>query len=304
MAQEDYKQFRQSKIQLSTRLKLKNIFSGEWESIYKGEGIEFADIQPFEPGDDLKDLDLLTLAKSGEEEIIQRTVGRQMKIFIWADLSGSMRRSENMFFSSKPDIRDLAIGLIIYSACNVYSPTGLCTYDKEIKCFLPAKYGEKYCDKIMERITDQDYKNISVSADIPNAISFLIKKIPKQSMVLFVSDFKDNIFEEDFTDLLRSVAKKVDIIPVVIRDPLEKDASLKRPVSIAVKDNEGDGNAEIYLTPQKLQEIQKVSAGHLSHLEWNFRHVGIDHVVLDSPSVDDCYQILSRFFEGRKRTRL
>ncbi len=69
MEQEDYKKLRQSKIQFYSRLKLKNVFPGEWESVYTGEGIEFADIKPFEPGDDLRDLDILTFVKSGEEEI-------------------------------------------------------------------------------------------------------------------------------------------------------------------------------------------------------------------------------------------
>ncbi|MFC1875496.1 hypothetical protein ACFLY3_05065 [Chloroflexota bacterium] len=303
MEQEEYSKFKQSRIQLFSRLILKNIFPGEWGSIYIGEGIEFANIKPFESGDDLRDLDLLTLVQSGEEEIIQRSVERQMKIFIWADLSGSMQRFEDMFFSSKPDIRDIAIGQIVFSAHNTYSPVGLCAFDKEIKCFLPARSGEEYCWEIMDRVIDQDYKGILVSADIQNAISFLIERAFPQSLLFFVSDFKDQIFEEDFTHLLRPVAKKVDFIPVVIRDPIEKDASLKRSINIAVKDNEGDGSTEIYLTPLKLQEIQEVSARHLLHLEWNFRQVGIDHVVLDSPSINNCYQVLSGFFEGRKRTR-
>jgi len=304
MEQEDFKQFRRSRIQLFSRIKLRNIFPGEWESIYTGEGMEFAAIKPFEPGDDLRDLDLLTFVQSGEEEIIHRTVERQMRIFIWADLSGSMQRFEEMFFSSKPEIRDIAIGLLVFSAYNAYSPVGLCAFDKEIKCFLPARSGESYCGEILDRIIDQDYKGIPVSADIQNAISFLMERVFPQSLVFFVSDFKAQAFEGDFTDLLRPVVKKVDFIPVVIRDPLEKEASLKRSVSIAVKDNEGDGNAEIYLTPQKLKEIQEVSARHLLHLEWNFRQVGIEHVVLDSPSIDDCYQVLSGFFENRKRTRV
>ncbi len=304
MAQEAYNSFKQSKIQLFTRIKLKNIFPGECESIYTGDGIEFADIKPFEPGDDLRDLNFIALVQSGEEEIIQRVAGRQMGIFIWADISGSMLRFEETFFSSKPGIRDIAIGVLVYSAFNAYSPVGLCAFDKEIKCFLPARYGENYCDEILKRITSQDYKGITVSADIHNAISFLMQRVYKQSMVFFVSDFKDQIFEEDFTGLLRPVAKKFDFIPVVIRDPIEKDASLQRSVSIAVKDNEGDGRAEIYLTPQRLKEVQEVSARILSHLEWNFRQVGIEHVVLDSPSINDCYQVLSDFFESRRRTRV
>jgi uncharacterized protein (DUF58 family) len=304
MEQEKYKGLRQSRLQLFSRLKLKNIFPGEWESIYTGEGIEFTDIRPFEPGDDLRDLDLAALVRSGEEETILRATGRQMKVFVWADLSGSMLRSTEMFLSSKPRIRDIAIGLIIYSSLNAYNPVGLCAFDKEIRCFFPAKYGKTHCSKILERIIDEDYKDTRVSDDVQNAISFLMQKAYSQSMVFFVSDFKDPVFEEDFAHLLRPLAKKVDFIPVVIRDPVEKDASLKRPINIAVTDSEGGRSTEIYLTPKKLKEIQGISANHLLNLERNFRRAGVGHVVLDSPLVSDCFQVLSCFFKGRKRARV
>jgi uncharacterized protein (DUF58 family) len=284
-------------------MKRRNIFPGEWESIYTGEGIEFAVIKPFEPGDDLRELDLHTLVQLGEEEIVERVVGRQMRIFIWADLSGSMQRFEEMFFSSKPEIRDIAIGLLLFSAWNAYSPVGLCAFDKEIKKLFPARSGERFCEEILNWMIDEEYKGSMSPADIQNAISFLIERASPQSLVFFVSDFQGQAFAGDFTALLRPVAKKFDFVPVVIRDPLEKDASLKRSVSITVKDNEGDKNAEIYLTPKKLRELQEISSTHLLHLEWNFRKVGVEHVVLDSPSIDDCYQVLSGFFEARKRTR-
>lgn len=304
MGQEEFKRFRRSKIQLYSRLKLKNIFPGERESIYTGGGIEFAAIKPFEPGDDLRELDLHTLVQSGEEEIIQRVVERQMRVFVWADFSGSMQRFEEMFFSQKPEIRDIAIGILLFSACNAYSPVGLFAFNNEMRRFFPARSGERYCWEILTWMMDQEYKGPTAAADIQNAISFLIEGASPQSLVFFVSDFQDQAFEGDFTTLLRPVAKKFDFVPVIIRDPLEKTASLKRSVSITVKDNEGDKDAEIYLTPQKLIELQEVSARHLFALERNFRKVGIEHIVLDSSSIEDCYQVLSGFFEGRKRTRV
>lgn len=303
MGQEDYNQFRQRKIQLFSRMKLKNIFPGEWESIYTGEGIEFAAIKPSEPGDDLRDLDLATLVQSGEEEIIQRVVGRQKRIFVWADWSGSMRRFEEMFFSSKPEITDIAIGLLLFSAWNAYSPVGFCAFDKEIKKFFPARSGERLCQQILDWIIDQEFKDSRGPADMASALSFLIERASPQSLVFFISDFQDTAFEGDFTDLLRPAAKKFDFVPVVIRDPLEKDALLRRPVRIAAKDSEGAKTTEIYLTPQKLREIQEISSRHLVHLQRNFREVGLEHVVLDSPSIEDCCQVFSSFFEARKRIR-
>lgn len=303
MGPEDFKQFRESKIELFSRIKPKNIFPGEWESIYTGAGIEFAAIKPFEPGDDLRDLDLHTLVQSGEEEIIQRVVERQMRIFLCADFSGSMQRFEEMFFSQKPEIKDIALGLLLFSACNAYSPVGLCAFNKEIRRFFPARPGERYCWEILNWIIDQEYKGSMAPADIQNTVSFLIERASPESLVFFVSDFKDQAFQGDFTALLRPVVKKFDFVPVVIRDPLEKEALLKRSVRITVQDSEGDKNAEIYLTPQKLTEIQEISARHLLGLEQNFRKVGIDHVVLDSPLTEDCYKVLLGFFQARRKAR-
>jgi uncharacterized protein (DUF58 family) len=300
MGQRDSEPFRRSRIQLYSRLKLKNIFPGEWESIYTGDGIEFAAIKPLEPGDDLRDLDLRTLAQSGEEEIIQRVVGRQMKVFVWADLSGSLQNSEEAFFPAKREIRDNAIGLLVFSAWNAYSPVGLCAFDKKIEKFFPAGPGESYCAEIMDWVLDQEYRN-SAPADIPNALAFLMERAFPQSLVFFISDFQDPAFEDDFSDLIKPAAKKFDFMAVVIRDPLETRAALARSAIISVNGDEEGGNATIYLTPRKLREIQKISARHLSHLEHNFRRVGVDYVVLESPSIEHCHQTLSGFFQTRRR---
>jgi uncharacterized protein (DUF58 family) len=295
--------FRNSKLQLFSRLKLKNIFPGEWESIYTGEGIEFAASKPYEPGDDLRDLDLQTLVQSGEEEIILRAVGRQRKIYLWVDLSGSMQRFPEMFFSQKPEIRDTAVGLLAFSAWNAYSPVGLCAFDREIRRFFPARSGESYFEEIVGWFLDHADESAKGSADIPGALAFLEERISPQSLVLFISDFQDILFEGDFAHLLRPAAKKFDFIPVVVQDPLEHGTALKQSVVIAVRDSETDRRAEITLTPQKLEEIRESSARHLAHLKWSFLEVGLEHIVLDSATIEDCYRTLSSFFEARKRTR-
>jgi uncharacterized protein (DUF58 family) len=304
MEPEDYRQFRESKIQLFSRIKPKNIFPGEWESIYTGEGIEFAAIRPLEPGDDLRDLDLHTLVQSGEEEIIERVVERQLRVFVWADFSGSTQRFDEMFFPQKPEIKDVAIGLLLFSASNAYSPVGLYAFNKELTKFFPARSGERRCWEILDWVIDQQYQGSVAPADIPGAVSFLLQRAFPQSLVFFVSDFEDRAFEGDFTELLRPAAKKFDLVAVVIRDPLEKEVSLARPVTIAVTNSEGGRSAEIYLTPKKLRDIQGISARHLSHLERGFRAIGVEHVVLDSPCVEDCHRVFSEFFEGRKRVRV
>ncbi len=304
MEHEAHNKLRSSKIKLISVLKLMNIFPGDWESIYKGEGIEYDSTRPYEPGDNPKDLDLFTLAQSGEEDIIMRAEERQMKIYIWLDISGSMRSFEKMFFPSKSNIKDIAVGLIAYSTCNNYTPFGLCAFDSDIRGFFPARTGIDYCDEIVNWVIDQECQEINSSTNIPEAISFLLERAEEQNMIFFISDFKGDVSGGEFSSLMKAAVDKFDFIPVIIRDPIEKDATIKEPISIEVKDCEGRGKAEFYLTKEKLCEFQAISEKHISEILWAFRQLGIDCIVLDSSSIDYCYQVLSGFFEKRKRIRV
>lgn len=253
MRPESFEEFRTRKVQLFSRLKLRNIFPGEWESIWTGDGIEFASIRPLEPGDDLRELDLHRLVQSGEEEIIQRAVGRQMQILVWADWSGSMRRFQEMLFSEKAEIRDIAVGLLVFSAWNSYNPVGLCAFAKDVLHFFPARSGERYCTEILEWMIEEEYRGAPQPADIRKALSFLFERAAPQSLVFLVSDYQDPVFDGDFVPLLRQVAERFDFVPVVIRDPLEEQVALSRSVRVAVRDSEGRATDEIDLTPKRLK---------------------------------------------------
>jgi hypothetical protein len=141
-----------------------------------------------------------------------------------------MRRYPEMFFSQKPVIRDIAIGLLLFSACNTYSPIGLCTFNKEKRRFFPARVGERHCWEILGWIIQEDDKHHTAASDVQAALSDLADRALPQSLVFFISGFEDQAYEVDFTGLLRPVVNKFDFIPVVIQDPLEKNASLKRSV--------------------------------------------------------------------------
>lgn len=303
MVQADYNDLRLNKAGLISKLKLMNIFLGDFESIFKGEGIEFDSTKPFEPGDNPKDLDLSTIVQSGDEDIIIRSEERQLKVYIFTDLSGSMGKFDYMFFAHKIDIKVIATGLIAYSACNSYTPLGLCAFSTEIERFFPAKMGLAYSDEIFDWMIKHDCQIQKNSLDIEKAISFLTKELLKHNMVFLISDFKDNIFQGDFTSLIRPLIEKFDLIPVIIIDPLEKTEIIKDSIYIVVENSEGRGNAEIPLTPKKLKEMQDISAMHLFNLKCNFNKLGIDFIILDSPCLDDCYYKFLSFFEIRKRIK-
>lgn len=305
MKRDELKRLRERKFQLSSKLKLRNIFPGEWKSIYKGEGMEFAGTRPFEAGDNPCNIDFLTLAQSEEELVIERVETRQLRVYVFADYSGSLQHFEQMLFPQKPWIRDIAVELILRSAVQIYSPVSFYPFGLAKRKFFPPKMGERYCQEILDWIADEGNLHPHTFSEVEQTLMSLMRFVQPRNIVFFISDFKQKAFEGDFTGLLKKTVNKFDFIPVVIRDPLEleKNRILKGALRIKVRSSSQKNKAEeIYLTPDVLGKMQKVSAGQLHNLESNFKRLNIEHLVLDSASIDDCCRVFSDFFQIRKKT--
>lgn len=270
----------------------------------KGKGFEFADIKPFESGDDPRDIDVRRLVQTGKKFIIRRVMDRQRAIIIWADFSGSMQLFEKTFFASKSDVRDIAIGICLFSARAIGSPAGFYAFDSEIRKNFSPQQGEGHCWQIIKWIIDHGAKlESSQDTDFRAILDYANKHTPSESIVFFISDFMADIFDGNFSDLMKPLFSKCDFIPVVIRDPLEKSMPpIKRPLRVCVEENEGRSReVEIELTPETLQNIHAVSEKHLQNLRINFKRAGIDFVVLESPEIEDCFRTLARFLLARQR---
>jgi uncharacterized protein (DUF58 family) len=303
MGPEDIKRLKTCKLPLYSKVKPRGLLAGDRESTLLGEGVEFAGVRGFEPGDDMRELDLHTLAQSGDEELIERVVERQLPVYIWAGTSAGLRGGLNLLFAQKPAIATIAAGLLIYAGHNAYSPVGLCTFGREIESFYPARLGAGYCDDLLQRLLEDRHVPMAPEADMARALEYMLERVPGHSLVFLISDFQEPFFEGHFAPLLRPAAHKFDLVPVVICDPLEGQVVLPRPVRISVSDHSGERNDEIYLTPQRLAELQEASARHLAHLAENFRQAGAGHVVLDAPSVAACQRELELFFAARRQAR-
>lgn len=308
MLQKEFEQYKKYFIPLCSLEKLRNILPGEWESNYIGGGIEFDSIRPFEPGDDIKDIDLHTLVQSGEQEIIHRKDRRQMKIFICADFSGSMQRFERMLFPSKSKIREMVIGLLLFSAWKMNSPVGLCSYNGEKNKFFEAQRGQNNCEKILHWIMSNDmgndYDSRHSSIDIQKILSLIVRRFSPQSMIFLVSDFEDYLFEGDFSTVLRIIADRFDLIPVIIRDPLTKTNCFNKSFRINVCNNEEDRIVqEFFLTPQILKKIQAISEKHILHLRNIFHRLRIEPIIIDTNMIDTCFKIFTDFFQIRQFSR-
>lgn len=294
----NWNDFYKNPIEFTSRFKLFNIFPGEWESVFKGEGIEFAEIRPFEVGDRPRDINLLTLAQTGEEEVVLREETRQLKVYVWADFSASMAK-ENNLFPLKGVIRDIAIGTILFSANVAYSPVSLFAFGIDPPKFFPPKLGEEYCFEIWQWICNEAPAKGS-SSGVEKALAELSARAVSRNMVFFVSDFQQKFFEEDFYIRIRNIVPRFDFIPVVVLDPLEAG---ERTLPCAARFRVASSGAarEIYLDKELLRKIQSIIIGHREHLLTEFGRLGISPLFLTSPFVDTCAKDFIRYFAQMRK---
>lgn len=292
---------RKDTVTLISKLRLLNIFPGDIESAFYGPaGLEFANLREYEPGeDDPRDIDLLVSPRPGEEYVVDRIELRELRVYVWSDFSESIKSSGPLLFARKPVIRDIALGLILFSAIEKYCSVALYPFGLKKRIFFPPRMGEGYGMKLWNWTQQEAGQLEPSSLGVEGALSDILRYAAPHNLVFFISDFQQRVFDGEFTRLLRPIAHRFDFIPVVIRDPLES-GRLHIDRSVRIEAQSGRVRKQLLFSPRLLKEIQESSSRHLQHLERNFKKIGLDHIVLDSTDPEECWRSFARFFAGRR----
>ena len=325
---------RVKEIQVRTGRHVADVLAGEYVSVFKGGGIEFDEVRPYIPGDDIRSIDWNVTARVGEPFVKRYVEERQLTLMLIADISPSQE-----FGSSQRSKRDAAAelcALLAFSAIQNDDKVGLCLFHGGIEQFIPPRKGQKHALRVVREVlahgqnlpdnkkqnqdaklklwqrlfnnwkkSTQDKKSSHTGrlrsadrgTDISQAMEFLLSVSKRKSVCFLVSDFMD----ENYQQSLMTANRKHDVVSVLISDPRE----LEMPSIglIALKDSE-NGGTRLYDTSSSSFKASMTLAGkqRISELEQNLRKRGIDFIHIDaSGSVVDP---LVKFFRMReKRSR-
>ena len=201
------------KIEIKTRKLSDHIFGGEYHSTFKGRGMTFSEVRPYQFGDDIRNIDWNVTARYNEPFVKVFEEERELTLMLMVDVSGSELFGTKEEFKSEI-ITEIAATLA-FSALQNNDKTGLILFSDQIELYIPPKKGKSHVLRIIRELLEFQPK--SFKTNIGEALQFLSRVMKKRAIVFMLSDFMDTGYEKP----IQIAAKKHDITGVRVYDAKE-----------------------------------------------------------------------------------
>jgi len=277
------------KIDIKTKKLVNGLISGNYHSIFKGNGIEFSEIREYKSGDDIRAIDWNVTARYNSPFVKEFIEERDLNVYFVLDMSSSGLFGKNISKTKKAI--DL-IASLMFSAIGNNDNVGAILFTSDVEKFIPARKGKKHILKLLNIILEfkPKYKTTNIKA----ALNFTSKVLKRKSTVFMVSDF----YSENFTKPLKILKQKQDLIAIRITDNIEKE--LPDVGLIELEDEETGEQILVDTSDQEFQnnykkEIQK-NETKLTNI---FKKYKIDQIEI---TTEESYEKpLRKFFNSRKK---
>lgn len=202
-------------LELKTRRLVNQVLSGDYKSAFKGQGMTFSEFREYVPGDDVRNISWNLTAKTGKPYVKIFEEEREQTFILAIDVSGSLDCGSHQFF--KGEVLVHLAALLSFAAIKNNDKVGLLLFSDQVEHFVPPKKSKSQVQRILRDLYEFHPQKRQTSLSVP--CEYLLGILKKRAMVFLLSDFMD----KDFHRPLRSLARKHDLVAVVVEDFLEKD---------------------------------------------------------------------------------
>lgn len=205
----------------TARLANENL-SGTYTSSFKGQGLAFREVRPYQPGDDVRAIDWNVSARMNETFVKVFVEEREMTVMLVVDLSPSERFGTQR--APKTRVASEVAALLAFSAIRNNDRVGAILSTSQVERLVPPKKGEKHVMRVVREILGFQSKakrrraselTLGAATDLKGALEALASVSRRRSVAFVISDF----FAQNYERALAFVAAKHDVIPVVLVDP-------------------------------------------------------------------------------------
>ena len=277
-------------IELRTRGLVNTLFSGEYQSVFKGHGMEFAEVREYTPGDDYRAIDWNVSARMGHPYVKKYAEERELTVLFAVDLSGSAQFGTRGRF--KAEVAAEIAAVVAMSAIRNNDRVGLLLFTDQVEKFVPPKKGRRHALRLIRDLLA--FQPAGKQTDIGSVLDYIGKVIRHRAIVFVISDF----LAEDFERPLKIVSRLHDMVAVRVSDPRER--SLPHVGYIELVDAESDEKILLDTGSRFVREQFEHLAGEdETRLRKLFRRLSVDQVEVRT---DRSYVgPLIGFFRSRER---
>ena len=279
-------------IQIYTSRAVDASFAGQYESVFKGRGMQFDEVREYIPGDDIRTIDWNVTARTGKPYIKRFVEEREMTVIFAVDLSasgefGTVQKMKN-------ELAAEFCAVLAFTAAKNNDKVGLLIFTDRIELYIPPKKGSRHMLRLIRELLY--FKMPRRTTKISLALDYIAKVIHKKASIFLVSDF----IESDFKKSLSLLNKRHDVIAVPVRDKVE--ISMPCVGLIEFQDAETGEIILIDTSGRKFHnQYGNKRINRFNELKNLFRSINVDCIPVstDKPYIQDLVQ----FFHMRHRRR-
>jgi len=277
-------------IHIRTNYLVNDILAGEYESAFRGRGMEFDEVREYTPGDDIRTIDWNVTARTGHPHVKVFNEERELTIMLMIDVSssgqfGSVKELKN-------EVSAEISAILAFSAIKNNDKVGLIIFSDRIEKFIPPKKGRSHVWHVIREIVQ--YRPLKRKTDISGALEFFNKVMKRKCVCFLLSDFICRDYEKN----LRITNKKHDVVAVTIRDP--REITLPNIGFVELEDAETGESIIIDTYDKKLtSKFNFMAREREDALKRKFRKMDVDSIdiVTDEPYVHP----IMKFFRMREK---
>ncbi|MFP6656145.1 MAG: DUF58 domain-containing protein [Myxococcota bacterium] len=304
-------------IQVRTGRQVADVLAGEYVSVFKGRGMEFDEVRPYVPGDDVRTIDWNVTARMGEPYVKRYVEERQLTLMLMADVSAS--QDFGSVHRSKREATAELCALLAFTATRNDDKVGLALFHGEIEQYIPPRKGQKHALRVVREVLAHEDANREAerqggtsrwaklrsrlmpgrraraprqATELGSALEFFMRVTKRRTICFVVSDFLD----ENFDKAMVAANRKHDVIAVLVTDP--KELELPDLGLVALCDAETDETRLVDTGSRSFrEEMAKRGTARVRTLASRFAAIGIDFIHVDAAG--DVVDPLVRFFKMR-----
>lgn len=315
------------RIQFVTGRQVADVMAGAYLSVFKGRGMEFDEVRPYVPGDDVRAIDWNVTARTGEPHVKRFVEERELTVMLLVDVSASQD-----FGSGRRSKLEAAVelsALLAMSAVDNGDKVGLLLFHGGADLYIPPRKGGKHALRVVREVLARGQgvpteaprsiwrelpamvrglwgklqRSTRAEAPVPPArratsiaaaLEFCRQVLPRRAVLFLVSDFLD----EGYLQVLRHANRKHDVVAALITDPREEQMP---PAGLVTLEDAESGRTRLVDTRSAAfrDELQRTAQARRDTLREQLRATGMDLVVFDASG--SMIDPLLRFFRERER---
>jgi len=288
-------------IELRMRGLVDTIFGGEYHSVFRGQGMEFAEVREYQPGDDIRHIDWNVTARMAHPYVKKHIEERELTVLLMVDLSGSEQFGTRTRFKAEAAAEVAAV--LALSAVRNNDRVGLLIFTDRVEHVVPPRKGRRHVLRVIRDVLA--FEPQGRGTDIAGALDYAARLLSHRSIIFVMSDFiaprgqrAAGAVPPEWENILRTVSRRHDVVAVSMADRAE--TTLPR-VGLAVwRDPETGEDVPVDTTEPRVRgEFERWVDAEWQEMRRLFRRLGIDEVNIrtDVPIV----RPLLAFFRRRER---